>query len=87
MLGTKLKFFTVYHPQTDDHTEVINQSLGNLLRCLVGDSMENWVLLLPHAEFAYNSSINRSIGKISFEVVHGYKPRKPIDLIPLPTHA
>ena len=87
MLGTKLKFSTAYHPQTDGQTEVVNRSLGNLLRCLVGDSMGNWDLLLPRAEFSYNSSVNRSIGKSPFEVVHGYKPRKPIDLIPLPTHA
>ena len=49
--------------------------------------MGNWDLLLPRAEFAYNSSVNRSTGKSPFEIVHGYKPRKPCDLIPLPIHA
>ena len=87
MLGTKLKFSTAYHPQTNGQTEVVNRSLGNLLRCLVGDNLGNWDLLLPRAEFAYNSSVNRSIGKRLFEVVHGYRPRKPLDLAPLPTHA
>jgi len=86
MLGTKLKISTTYHPQTDGQTEVVNRSLGNLLRCLVGDNLGNWDLLLPRAEFAYNSSINRSIGKSPFEVVHGYRPRKPLNLIPLPVH-
>ena len=57
------------------------------MRCLVGESLGNWDLLLPRAEFAYNSSVNRTTGKSPFEIVHGYKPRKPIDLIPLPTHA
>ena len=42
--------------------------------------------MLPRAEFAYNSSVNRSIGMSPFEVVHGYQPRKSIDLIPLPIH-
>lgn len=35
------------------------------------------------AQFAYNNSVNRSIGMSPFEVVSGYKPRTPIDLIPL----
>ena len=42
MLGTKLKFSTAYHPQTDGQTEVVNRSVGNLLRSLVGDNLTNW---------------------------------------------
>ena len=86
-MGTLLKFSTAYHPQTDGKTEAVNKSLGNLLRCLVGDSPGNWDLVLPQAEFAYNNSVNQSIGKSPFEIVHGYKPRKSTDLIPLPQHA
>lgn len=87
MVGTKLKFSTAYHPQTDGQTEVVNRSLGNLLRCLVSDHNRNWDLILPTAQFAYNSSINRSIGMSPFEVVHGYKPRKPLDLLPMSLNA
>jgi len=87
MLGTKLKFSTTYHPQINGQIEVVNRSLGNLLRCLVGENVKNWDLLLPKAEFAYNSSVNRTIGKSPFEIVHGYQPNKPLDLIPLPLHA
>jgi hypothetical protein len=66
---------------------VINRSLGNLLRCLVSDHNRDWNLILPTTLFAYNSSINRSIGMSSFEVVHGYKPKKPLDLLPMSLHA
>ena len=79
-----LKFSTAFHPQIDGQTEVVNRSLGNLLRCLVGDHPGTWDLILPTAEFAYNSSVNRTTGKSPFEIVHGFKPRTPIDLIPTP---
>jgi len=31
-LGTEISFSSTYHPEMNGHTEVVNQSLGNLLR-------------------------------------------------------
>ena len=31
-------------------------------------------------------SVNRSIGASPFEFVHGYTPRKPLDLLPMSPH-
>ncbi|GJX75098.1 RNA-directed DNA polymerase [Tanacetum coccineum] len=41
-------------------TEVVNQSLGNRLRSLIGDNAKQWDLILPQVEFAYNRSVNRT---------------------------
>ena len=45
---------------------------------------KKWDLALPRAEFAYNSSVNRSIGKSPFQVVYGRNPTSVLDLVPLP---
>ena len=65
---------------------MVNRSLSNLLRCLVGEANRNWDSILPIAQLAYNSFVNRSIGTSPFEVVHGYTPRKPLDLLPISPH-
>jgi len=86
-MGTQLKFSSLFHPQTDGQTEVVNHSLGNLLRCLIAHHHATWDLLLPHVEFAYNSSVNRSTGLSLFEIVIGRRPQVPLDLTPLPLHS
>ena len=83
-LGTKLNFSSAYHPQTDGQTEVVNRSLGNLLRCLAGHKPKQWDVALPQAEFAYNRSTNRSTGRSPFQIVYGSNPPGVLDLIPIP---
>jgi len=63
-MGTKLKFSTAFHPQTDGQTEVVNRTLGNLFRCLVGKNLKTWDFILPMAEFAYNGYVNRTAALI-----------------------
>ena len=83
-IGTELSFSTSFHHQTDGQTEVVNRNLGNLLRCLIGKNPRIWESILPLAEFAYNSSLNRTINTSPFEVVYGNKPLSVLDLAPLP---
>ncbi|GKB84182.1 putative nucleotidyltransferase, ribonuclease H [Tanacetum coccineum] len=84
MVNTQLNFSSAYHPQTDGQTEVVNRSLGNLLRCLVGDHVKAWDQKLCQAEFAHNHAINRSTGFSPFQVVYSAQPRGPLDLMTLP---
>jgi hypothetical protein len=73
-----------YHPQTDGQTEVVNRSLGALLRSLVGEHIKSWDTKLFQAEFAYNRSINRSTGLSPFTIIYWSNPRTPLDLAPIP---
>ncbi|RDX84168.1 hypothetical protein CR513_34825, partial [Mucuna pruriens] len=57
-LKTKLLFSTTCHPQTDGQTEVVNRTLGKLLRCFVKKSLRDWEDWIPHIEFAYNRVFN-----------------------------
>ena len=49
----------------------------------MGEHARTWDSILQIAQFAYNNSVNRTIGMSPFEVVHGYKARKPLDLLPM----
>ncbi|GKF39341.1 putative nucleotidyltransferase, ribonuclease H [Tanacetum coccineum] len=81
MVSTQLNFSSAYHPQTDGKTEVVNRSLGNLLRCLVGDHMKAWDQKLCQGEFAHIHVVNRSTGFSPFWVVYFAQPRGPLDLM------
>ncbi len=41
-LGTNLKFNSTYHLQTDGKIEVVNRTLGNILRILVSEHLMQW---------------------------------------------
>jgi hypothetical protein len=45
-MGTNLMFSSSYHPQTDGQTEVVNRSLGDLLRSLVTEHHSSWDSIL-----------------------------------------
>ncbi|KAH9653391.1 Endonuclease [Citrus sinensis] len=83
LTNTRLNFSSAYHPQTDGQTEVVNRSLGNHLRSLVGDNLKMWDQKLYQFEFTYNRAVKRSTGLSPFQVNYRYNPRAPIDLAPV----
>ena len=54
-LGAKHKLSSAYHPQTDGQTERTNQTIEQYLRCYLNHEQNNWVKLLPLAQFAFNN--------------------------------
>ena len=83
-LGTRLLYSTTCHPQTDGQTEVVNRTLSILLRAIIQKNLKNWEECLPHVEFAYNRSVHATTNHSPFEVVYGFNPLTPMDLLPLP---
>jgi hypothetical protein len=84
-LGTKLLFSTTCHPQTDGQMEVVDRTLGTMLRAVLKKNLKIWKECLPHVEFAYNRAIYSTTKVSPFQVVYGFNPRAPIDILPLPT--
>ena len=41
---------------------------------------------MPRAKFAYNGSVNRTTGLSPFEIINDFKPKQPVDLIPMAHH-
>nr|GEV30349.1 hypothetical protein [Tanacetum cinerariifolium] len=71
----------------DGQTEVVNRSLGSMLRCYAKKNIRQWNLLLPQIEFAYNHSKNQPTGCSQFEVVYGRNLVIPLELVPFPTNS
>jgi hypothetical protein len=84
-LGTKLLFSSTYHPQTDGQTKVVNRTLGTMLRAVLKKKLKMWKECLSHVEFAYNRATHSTTKVSPFQVVYGFNPRAPIDILPLPT--
>jgi len=80
-LGIRWKPSTAYHPQTDGQTERLNQTLEQYLRCYVDQEQDNWVSLLPLAQFAYNSAENSTTKMSPFYANYGYNPEPYRDVI------
>ena len=83
-LGTKLLFSTAYHPQTNGQTEVVNRTLGTLLRAVIKRNLRSWEECLPFVEFAYNRVVNKTTQFSPFELVYSFNLTSLLDLLPLP---
>jgi len=65
---------TVFHPQTDGQTERLNQATEAYLRAFATKEQDDWVRLLPMAEFAYNNSTTTGNGMSLFYANYSFHP-------------
>ena len=83
-LGTKLLFSIASHPKIDGQTEVVNQTLSTLLRTIIKKNLTTWENCLPHVKLVYNQIMQSVIQFSPFEIVYGFNPLTPLDLLPSP---
>jgi hypothetical protein len=65
-LNMELHFTSGYHPEGDRQTERTNQTLEQYLRIFCNYQQDNWDILLPLAEFAYNNALSATTGTSPF---------------------
>jgi hypothetical protein len=75
MLGIKVAATTAYHPQGDGQTEHVNQELEQYLRLFINQRQDDWVDLLPLAEFQYNNHVHSATQHPPFLLQTGRLPR------------
>jgi hypothetical protein len=73
-LSINHRLSTAFHPQTDGQTERQNQTMEQYLRAFSNYKQDNWVELLPLAEFAYNNSVHHSTRMTPFWANYHYYP-------------
>jgi hypothetical protein len=74
-LGIKSSMSTAYHPKTDGQMERFNRELEQYLRIFCNYLQDDWVRLLPIAQFAHNSQVSTATGKSPFQLLYGFNPR------------
>ncbi|SAL96256.1 hypothetical protein [Absidia glauca] len=77
-LHIKSNLSTAFHPQSDGQTERTNSILEQYLRMYSNHQQDNWVDLLPLAEFSYNNAVQSSIKCSPFYANQGRHPRANI---------
>ena len=69
---------------TDEQNEVVNRTLVSLLRVIISKNIKSGEECLPFVEFAYNRIIHSTTHYSHFEVVYGFNPPTPLDLLLIP---
>ena len=74
-LGTKLKFSTAFHPQTDGQSEMTIQTVEDMLKACMINFKSSWEGHLSLMEFAYNNNFQATIGMAPCESLYRRKCR------------
>ena len=73
LAGTELTPSTIYHPQIDGQTKIVNKWVEGYLRNYVTGQQNAWVKWLYLGEYCYNNTHHMSIGMSQFKALYGYE--------------
>ena len=76
-----------YHPETGSQTEQVNQVLEQYLWVYINYQQDNWVNLLPLAEFAYNNTSHSAPMVTPFFANKVFHPKLKVSLEPVVSEA
>ena len=65
---------TAYHPQANGKAERTNQELKQYLRKYANHRQDNWLELVPLAEYAYNTTKTQGTDFTPYQVVYSKTP-------------
>src|SRR5467141_1428569 len=80
LLSIKANLSMAYHPETDGKTKCINQILKQYLQVYINYQQDDWVNLLPLAEFAYNNTSHSATMVTPFFANKGFHPKLEVSL-------
>ena len=85
LLGIQKTRTTAFRPQSDGFIERANQTINNILNCVIQDNPFSWDRLVKLCTLAYNSSVQESTGETPAVMMFGRELRLPLDImIPVP---
>ena len=87
LLGIKANLLMAYHPEMDGQMERVNQILEQYLRVYINYQQDDWVHLLPLAEFAYNNTTHSATGVTPFFTNKGFHPKLEVSLNSVPSES
>jgi RNase H-like domain found in reverse transcriptase/Reverse transcriptase (RNA-dependent DNA polymerase)/Integrase zinc binding domain/Integrase core domain/Zinc knuckle len=71
MLSVKQRFVLPYSPGSNGINERFNGTLVNMIATNIKDDQRQWDEYLPHAVFAYNTSVHPATGFTPYKLMHG----------------
>lgn len=80
-IGTKIKFSSVYHPQSNGAVERANSLIFTAVkRCLFDQKKGKWVNELPKVVWSHNTTESRATGFTPFKLLFGSKAVMPEEI-------